>query len=128
MRKIFLVLLMIVPMFLCGCQATLGNIGGWAIWSATASNWTIVNNTTDARFLVLLNGRVKNQYYVQPGDSFSFEVRNFSDISKEYTLVVKAEDCNGNTIGVTTRSFSLGRYEARAESWVINTSDLQMRN
>ncbi len=129
MRKALMVLLMIVPTFLlCGCQATIGNIGGWAIWSATASNWTIVNNTENARFLVLLNGRIKNQYYVQPGDSFCFEVRNFSDISKQYTIVVRAEDLNGNTIGVTTRSFSLGRYEASAESWVINTSDLRMRN
>lgn len=128
MKRLALVLFMVVPMFLSGCQATLGNIGGWAIWSATASNWTIVNNTSNTRFLILLNGRVKNQYYVQPGDSFSFEVRNFSDQSKEYTVVVRAEDCDGNTIGVTTKSFSLGRYEARAESWVINTSDLRMRN
>lgn len=126
MRKAFLTLIALVP-FLCGCQATLGNFGGWAIWSATASSWTIVNNTSDCRFLVLLNGRVKNQYYVQPGSSFSLEIRNFSDISKEYTIIVQAEDCNGNMVGVATRSFSLGRYQASAESWVINTSDLQMR-
>ncbi len=129
MKRFLIVLVMLVPTFLCGCQATLGHIGGWAIWSATATNVTIVNNTKDTQFLVLLNGRIKNQFYIQPGQDFSFEVRNFSDQSKEYCVVVKAyaSGSQENVVGVLTKSFSIGGYQANCETWVINTSDLRIR-
>ncbi|MDO8467004.1 MAG: hypothetical protein Q7S83_02575 [bacterium] len=134
MGKILSVLLMIVPYFLCGCGTITGKIGGWSIFSATATNWTVVNNTADARFVILLNGKIINRkneagdyVYVLPGQDFSFSARNFSDNRKEYCAVVKAYDVDDKMIGVTESSFSLEKYQADCETWVINTRDLQAR-
>lgn len=124
---------MLVPNILCGCSLT-GKIGGWAIWSSTATTTTIVNNTADARFVVILNGKIINEknengdrVYVMPGEDFSFNTRNFSDNRKEYSVVVKAYDADNKMLGVTEMSFSVAQYQAACETWVINTRDLQAR-
>ncbi|MEK7640875.1 MAG: hypothetical protein AAB389_02665 [Patescibacteria group bacterium] len=127
MRKIFrAVMLLLVPYFLCGCAIT-GKIGGWPIFSATATTTTIVNNTTDARFVVLLNGKIINEFYVLPGQDFSFSSRNFSDNEKEYCVVVKAYDADDRMLGVTEMSYTVRQYEAGCKTWVINSYNFRGR-
>ena len=122
-----LILLLLIPCSLCGCAVT-GKIAGWSIWSATATSVVIVNNTADSHFVVLVNGRIQNKYLVGPGEHFPVGLRNFSDQRKEFSVLVKAYDAEGgNMRGVASSSFSLGKYEADAETWVINTRDLQAR-
>lgn len=127
MKRFFVVLLLLlVPYILCGCAVT-GKIGGWSIWSATATSVVIVNNTADSYLAVLVNGKPQTDRLVEPGEHFSLPLRNFSSKRKEFTVTVMAYDERGRMRGVARDSFSLGRYEADAETWVINTQDLQAR-
>lgn len=125
-KKTFLTFLLTAPMFLCGCSLT-GKIGGWDIWSATATSVVIVNNTADLSFAVFVNGRPQNKYLVGPGEHFPVALRNFGDQRKEFSVLVKAYTAEGKVYGVTTASFSLGQYEARAKTWEIKTRDLEKR-
>lgn len=126
MKRFILVLTLLVPSFLCGCSV-MSSFGGLAIWSAAASRTVITNNTSQYRFVVLMNGRIKNEYFVMPGDSFNCDARNFYDKgTQEFTITVKAYDRNNAYVGVTEKKFSLGSFEQDCTPWTINTTDLRM--
>ena len=126
MKKILAVLLMIVPSFLCGCQASLGGFGGLSIWSAAATKVVVSNNTKDLRLVVLKNGEVKNKYYVQPGGSFVLPLYNFGEPTREFVVVVKAVNSDGEVVGMATRHYNVAKYKDKADPWVINIRNLEM--
>ncbi len=126
MRK-FLWILLLVPLpLLSGCSLT-AKIGNWSIWSATATNVTVVNNTENLYFDLILNGKKVRPDLIPPGSHGTFGLRNFTDQHKGYGLVIKAYDGSGNVVGVTTEEFTLGSYQASNHTLVLDSTDFSKR-
>lgn len=126
MRKILWILLLVPLPLLCGCSLT-AKIGNWSIWSATATNVTVVNNTEGLYFDLVLNGKTVFPKLIAPGSHGTFGLRNFSDVQKGYGLVIKAYDASGNVAGVATEEFTLGSYQASNHTLVLNSRDFTER-
>lgn len=126
MKKILWILLLVPLPLLCGCSLT-AKIGNWSIWSATATNVTVVNNTEGLYFDLVLNGKTVFPKLIPPGSHGTFGLRNFTDARKEYGLVIKAYDASGNVVGVTTEEYTLGSYQSSNNTLVLNSDDFIQR-
>ncbi len=127
MRKpIQVMLLLLVPYFLCGCSSFLS----WEGWSAASTKVLVVNNTEDIKLDVTVNGRqfTKEGQMMEPGEHRSVLLCNFHEgTNRKYVVLVKGHDCCGKFIGVTEREYDVAAYEQGCEPFIINSYNFRGR-